>query len=209
MQSKKTILPTIIVALSLLSVPAFSQIKFGVKAGVEMNNPTFSSEAFKVENLTSYQVGPVIEVMFPFSTIDFGFEAALLYSDNRMTVSNLTAGSAQQNVSNRYLNLPVSAKVKIPLASETIKLYANAGPYAGYLISGNKINFDQINQDIKARQFKAGANMEVGLEIFKMVQVGVNYKVQLTDNYATNQPQWDDPLNGKSQKWSITAAVYF
>ena len=209
MKSKKTLLISAIFVLSMLSMPAFSQIRFGVKAGVDLDNPTFSSSAFKVENMTSYHVGPALEAMFPFAVVDFGVEAALLYSDNRMTVANLTEGNGDKDVSNRYLILPVSAKVKFPLGSESFKLYANAGPYAGYLISGDKIDFQSMGDEIKAKSFEAGVNLGLGFELFRLIQVGANYRVKLTDNYATDKPQWDDPLNGKSQTWSISAAVFF
>ena len=66
-----------------------------------------------------------------------------------------------------------------------------------------------MGDDIKAKSFEAGINLGLGFELFRMVQLGANYRVKLTDNYATDKPQWDDPLNGKSQTWSISAAVFF
>jgi hypothetical protein len=201
-----------IVLLSMLALPAFSQVKFGVKADVGLNNPTFDSNALKVENMTSYSIGPSIEAMFPFAVVDFGIEASLLYNDNRMTVSNLSGeGTSPENdVSNRYLMLPVNAKVKFGLGMLLpLRMYATAGPYAGYLISGDKIDLQGIGNDIKAKSFQAGANIGLGVEVLKMVQVGLNYRVQLTDNYGVDQPDWRDPLNGKSHAWSITAAIYF
>src|SRR5690554_5647751 len=98
----------LIVLLSMLALPTFSQIKIGVKADVGLNNPTFNKDALKVENLTSYSIGPSVEIMFPFAVADFGIETALLYSDNRMTVSQIEGEPGKDNdVSNRYLNLPV------------------------------------------------------------------------------------------------------
>lgn len=201
----------LIVLLSMLSLPAFSQVKFGVKADVGLNKPFFETEnVFEVENLTSYSIGPTLEMMFPFAVADFGIEASLLYNDNRMTVSNLTGETRRSSdVSNRYLNLPVNAKAKFGLGMLPLKLFATAGPYAGYLISGDKIDFDDINRDIKAKEFQAGANVGVGVELLNMLQVGVNYSVKLTDNYALDDPNWRDPLNGKTQTWSITGAIYF
>lgn len=198
----------LIVLLSMLAIPAFSQIKIGVKADVGLNNPSFDSDALKVENLTSYSIGPSLEIMFPFAVADFGIETSLLYNDNRMTISNLTDGNTE-DISNRYLTLPVNAKVKFGLGGLPLRLFGTAGPYAGYLISGDKIDFDEIGDDIKAKEFQAGANVGVGLELFKMLQVGVNYRVQLTDNYSLDEPNWRDPLNGKTQTWSITGAIYF
>ena len=90
-----------------------------------------------------------------------------------------------------------------------IKLYGVAGPYVGYLISGEKIDFQGMSDDIKAKSLQAGANIGAGLEVLGMVQVGVNYNVRLTDNYSVDAPNWRDPLNGKSDSWSITASLYF
>ena len=66
-----------------------------------------------------------------------------------------------------------------------------------------------MQDDIRAKEFQAGANIGLGLELFRILQVGVNYGVQLTDNYAVEQPNWEKPLNGKTETWSISAALYF
>jgi len=201
----------ILLLLALLSTPVFSQIKFGVKADVGLNNPTFSTEALKVENMTSYSIGPSVEALLPLTAVDVGFDLSLLYNDNRMSVANLTGNNNGEKieVSNRYLNLPVNVKAKLGLGGLPLKLYGSAGPYIGYLISGDKIDFQSMSDDIKAKSFQAGANIGAGLEILGMVQVGVNYNVKLTDNYSIDTPNWRDPLNGKSDSWSITASLYF
>lgn len=212
MKTKKMIRTSLFILTALMLTPTlFGQIRFGVKADVGLNNPSFDSEAVQVENMTSYSIGPSLEAMFPFAVVDFGIEASLLYNDNRMTVSNLTDGenATSNEVSNRYLYLPLNAKIKFGLGMLPLRMYAVAGPYAGYLISGDEINLEDMQQDLKAKEFQAGANIGLGLELFKMLQVGVNYGVKLTDNYAVERPNWEDPLNGKSETWSITAALYF
>lgn len=212
MKTKKLILCSMAcLIVSLLSAPLSAQIKAGVKADVGLNNPSFDSNTLKVENMTSYSIGPSLEALFPFAVADFGIEASLLYNDNRMTVSSLTDGESagSDEISNRYLYLPLNAKIKFGLGILPVRMYAVAGPYAGYLISGDKINVQNMQEDISAKKFQAGTNIGMGLELFRMLQVGVTYGVQLTDNYAVEQPNWKDPLNGKSDSWSITAALYF
>jgi hypothetical protein len=200
----------VLLLLTMFSVPAFSQIRFGIKADVGLNNPSFSSDALKVENMTSYSIGPSIEAMLlPLGVADLGIEASLLYNDNRMTVSRLTGGEGEKDVSNRYLTLPVNAKLKFGLGALPLRLYAAAGPYAGYLISGDEISIPDISADVKARDFQAGVNVGVGFEVLRFIQVGVNYRVQLTDNYSVDQPDWRDPLNGKSETWNLTGTIYF
>lgn len=201
----------ILLLLALWSTPTFSQIKFGVKADVGLNNPTFSTEALKVENMTSYSIGPSVEALLPLTAVDLGVELSLLYNDNRMSVANLTEDNNGEKVevSNRYLNLPINVKAKLGLGGLPLNLYGTAGPYIGYLISGDEIDFQGMSDDIKAKSFQAGANIGAGLEILGIIQMGVNYSVKLTDNYSVDMPNWRDPLNGKSNSWSITASLYF
>jgi hypothetical protein len=203
---------TILILISILSTPVTSQVKFGVKGSVGLNNPDFNvpGETFNVENMTSYSIGPAIEAMFlPLGAAGFGIEAALLYNDNRMIVSRLQGEGADREVSNRYLNLPVNAKLKFGLGLLPIKLFGTAGPWAGYLIDGDELNLGDVTDGIKAQEFQAGANLGFGVDILNMIQVGLNYSVKLTDNYSENIPNWSEPLNGKTESWTITGTIYF
>lgn len=209
MKTKKLFLSSLILFL-MIGVTASAQVRFGVKAEVGLNNPEFTTEdVVRVENMTTYSIGPSIEAMFPLGIGDVGVDATLFYNDNRMTIANIENGTSNQDVANRYLLLPVNAKIKFGLGAIPLKLYAAAGPYAAYLISGDEVDFQQMGNDIKAKSFQAGANLGFGVEFLRMIQLGLNYRVQLTDNYAIDQPDWRDPLNGKTQTWSINAAVYF
>lgn len=202
----------VVIFILLLSSPIFAQVNFGVRASVGLNNPEFKTldETFNVENMTSYSIGPSIEAMFlPLGVANFGIDAALLYNDNRMTISNLTGEGGDRDVSNRYLNLPVNAKLKMGLGLLPLRLFATAGPWAGYLIDGDKIDIQGLTDDVKAKEFQAGANLGIGLELLSFLQVGLNYSVKLTDNYSVDVPNWHDPLNGKNESWTITGTIYF
>jgi hypothetical protein len=196
-----------ILLLAMLSVPAFSQLRFGVRADVGLNNPSFSTEALKVDNLTSFSVGPSLELMIP--VVNFGVDIALLYNNNRMNVATLTGGTrGESEKANHYLLLPVNAKKKFGLGILPAQLYASAGPYIGYLISGDKVNIGDIAEDVKAKDFQAGLGFGFGIEVFKSLQVGANYRVQLTDNYATDKPDLN-LFNKKKSAWNLSATLYF
>jgi len=200
-----------LIVLSAFSFQSYSQVKWGVKADVGLNNPSFNSEALKVENMTSFSVGPTIEAMIlPLGMKTLGIEASLLYNDNRMKVENVqNGGNMSEEISNRYLNLPVNAKLKFGLGLLPLRMFVAAGPYAALRVGGDKINFSDVTEDIKSKSFQAGVNIGMGVEVLKMIQVGINYSGRLTDNYSVDRPNWKDPLNGKSSTWSITGAVYF
>lgn len=86
---KKLVFNTTIIILSVLALPAFSQIRFGVRGDIGLNNPTYKSDVLKVENTTNYSIGPSMETMLPLFVADVGVDASLLYSNNRMTVSKI------------------------------------------------------------------------------------------------------------------------
>ncbi len=196
-------LSAVALMFSLATAPAIAQIKVGVKGGIELESSS-SKDLLEVENLTSYYVGPAVEVMFPFTAVNFGLETALLYSDSRMNLQGAT-----ETVSNRHLMLPVNVKVRFGLGSNLLKMYAAAGPYAGYLISSEELKISGIGEDFKSKKFAAGINAGAGFELFKMVQVGVNYRVKLTDDYSASDKNWKDALNDNKGVLSITAALFF
>lgn len=204
MKTKK-LLWTVVVAfmLSFLAMPAVAQIKVGVKGGIELES-TSSKDVFKVDNLTSYYVGPAVEIMFPFTAVNFGLDAALLYSDSRMDLQGAT-----ESISNRHLVLPLNAKIRFGLGSQLLKMYVTAGPYTGYLISDEKISFSGIGEDVKSKKFAAGLNAGAGFELFKMVQLGINYRLKFTDDFSSGTKSLKDALNDNKGVLSISAALFF
>ena len=67
---KKLVFNTTIIILSVLALPAFSQIRFGVRGDIGLNNPTYKSDVLKVENTTNYSIGPSMETMLPLFVAD-------------------------------------------------------------------------------------------------------------------------------------------
>ena len=126
---------------------------------------------------------------------------------NRMTVSKIDENISKK-ITNHYIKLPLNLKAKFGIGLHLVKMYATAGPYAAYLISGEKIDLDEAAKDIKAKSFEAGANLGLGFEVLRIFQIGVNCGFKLTDNYKTDKPDWSDPLNGKTTCWSITGSIY-
>jgi len=204
MKKNRLLVVVLIVAFSTITTAGYAQIRLGLRGEVGLNKATFSKDAIKVENLNSFKIGPTVEVMLPI--MDLGFEASLLYNNNKMEIRD--DGSAWQKVeeTNHYIDIPVNLKYKFGLILP-VKIYAAAGPYARIHIGGDE-DFKKISDDIKAKSFEAGINLGLGLELFKRLAVGVNYGLPLTDNYSANKPEWTDAFNNKDGLWSLQATVY-
>ena len=191
----------LIILMAFIAVPAKSQLKFGVKGGLNISSVHLNSESLKADNVTGFQIGPMIETTIPL--IGVGLDAAILYSQKGMDVKSETGTST--NVKTDYIDVPVNLKWKFGLP--IIKGYLAAGPYIGFRVGGDKfweIPGSVVGQ-VKAKNFSAGLNFGAGVELISHLQVGINYGLGLTDNYSAEK--YD--LNAKNRGWSVTAAILF
>lgn len=189
----------LVILMVFIAVPAKSQLKFGVKGGLNISSVHMNSDILKADNVTGFQIGPMIETTLPL--IGIGLDAAILYSQKGVdmkTEGTVTSTSMKTD----YLDIPVNLKWKfgIPL----VKAYLSAGPYVGFRVGGDKI-WNVLGEQIKAKNFSAGLNFGVGAELISHLQVGINYGLGLTDNYSSDK--FD--MKAKNRGWSITAAVLF
>lgn len=191
----------LIILMAFIAVPAKSQLKFGVKGGVNISSVHLNSDILKADNVTGFQIGPMLETTIPL--IGVGLDAAILYSQKGMDVKSETGIST--NVKTDYIDIPVNLKWKFGLP--ILKAYLAAGPYVGFRVGGDKfwdIPGSVIGQ-MKAKNFGAGFNFGAGVELIRHLQVGVNYGLGLTDNYSADKVDF----SAKNRGWSITAAILF
>jgi len=203
--------------LAILLLSVFSMqagVKLGVKGGVNLANAAISRSTLQTDNFTGYQAGPIIEFS---SLTGLGFDAAVLYSESGIKFTDgLTINNYKDKVS--ILNIPVNLKYKISLVN-ILGCYLSAGPYVGFNLNAqNNLsqNKDLILNEWKRKQFGAGVNFGAGFELFKHLQIGVNYQLALTDDYSYGISNTDKDgnitfpaFNAKTRIWSITAAYFF
>lgn len=191
----------LLVLLAFLAVPVQAQFKFGIKGGVNISSVHLNSDVLKADNVTGFQIGPMIETTVPL--LGIGLDAAILYSQKGMDIKSGTGTST--NVKTDYLDIPVNLKWKFGLP--IIKAYLTAGPYVGFRVGGDKF-WDvpgSVVGQVKAKSFNAGLNFGAGVELISHLQVGFNYGLGLSENYSAEK--FD--LNAKNRGWSITAAILF
>lgn len=184
----------------MLGSIAFSQIRLGAKAGVNLSGVT-SHESFKDENVTGFHIGPSVEWLINGT---FGVEGALLYSQKGLKFEN-----GEQVSKNKvgYLEIPLSLKYRLNLV-EGVKPFLSAGPYLNFKVDGDD-NFDAITDGVKnqwkAKSFGAGLTFGAGVELFNFLQVGARYDLGITDNYEASNGKY----SVKDRTWSAVVGVYF
>jgi opacity protein-like surface antigen len=173
-----------IVFIVLLSIPAFSQIKFGLTAGVSttsLNMPTIKTvtsgtTSFTVDGLTAAKYGFHGGAFLRVTLFGLYIEPELLFSTrtNEYTVTNVQstlATVAKQNFNK--LDLPVMVGFKLG------PLRIDAGPSGSLLINSPK---DLIaNPDYKSNYTKMTIGYQAGLgfDLFNRLTFDVRYEGSL------------------------------
>ena len=179
-----------------------AQVKFGVKAGLNLSSISMSeldNWDRIADSRTGFQVGPIMEITVPL--LGVGADIAVLYSQRGASIQGETFKSD-------FIEVPLNLKWKfgLPIA----KVYVAAGPYIGFSI-GDSV-WKNLKTQMENDSFSAGLNIGAGVELLSHLQVGANYTYGLTNNYGGDLSIGDQLFKGNDGKvrgWSITAAYLF
>ncbi|MCF2602787.1 PorT family protein [Parabacteroides distasonis] len=205
MIDRRMIVGLVFAALLFLGIgQASAQVRLGVKGGLNIASVHFSTDVLQSDNVTGFQIGPMIEGSLPL--VGLGFDAAILYAQKGLETK--TVSGEKTSLKNDYIDVPVNLKWKLGLP--IMKVYLAAGPYVGFRVGGNKIwelPGSMVDQ-VKTKSFSAGLNFGAGVELISHLQVGLNYGLGLTNNYSMESLSLTKS-DGKNRGWSVTAAILF
>lgn len=202
MKNLKRMLFVVAVVLMGLSASA-GGFRFGVKAGVALNNLHFSKDAINdlkdKDNQAGFTGGVMAEFTIP--VVNLGVDASLMYV-HRPAIENEN-GKMKRD----YIEIPVNFKYKVslPFVGDLITPYAFTGPSFAF-----KTGKSEIKDFVKSKKCDIAWNVGLGVELLKHVQVGASYGFGITKAVelmgANNQPAG---IDGKNRYWTITAAYLF
>jgi len=177
----------VILLAVMISIPAISQLKFGLKAGVSTTNLTMETLKTLTSGTTTYTVDALTEAKYGFHggvflrlTV-FGFyiqpELLLATRSYEYTVTNIT--NAQNPVSSivkqnfNKLDIPVMVGFKIG------PLRLNAGPSASLLINSPKELIDSPDFETMYSRMTIGYQAGIGVDILKSLTFDLRYEGSL------------------------------
>ena len=203
MKKKMTIITFAILWMSAFSLQA--GVRIGAKAGVNLSTASVSTDAIKTENLTGFQVGPIIEIS---GLTGFGVDAAILYSEQGFRIKSDKSADAEVEAKSSTIDIPVNLKLKLSLA-DMVGGYLTAGPYLSFNVN-EETTYNDIKTDWGDKKFGVGLNFGAGVEVLKHLQLGINYQLALNNDYSNFNFRDDiKDLGAKTRIWSITAAFFF
>ena len=181
---KRVILISLVV---LVSLPAFSQIKFGLKAGVSTTNLSMADVKTVTSGNTTYTVDAVTSAKYGFhggafvrlSLFGIYLQPELLFSTrtNEYTISNttnlqsVTSYTAKQSFNK--LDIPVMLGLKLG------PLRINAGPVGSLLINSPKALIKDPDYKNNYNKMTIGYQAGVGFDIFNILTFDLRYEGSL------------------------------
>ncbi len=193
---------SLLFAISLLAaVPAHAQLKFGVKAGMNLAEKPSDLKGISADGATGFFVGPMAKVTIP--VIGLGLEADVLYSRTGAEVAGeeVNKNSIEIPVYLRYeFSLPVLRKVAAPFVA--------VGPQFGYAFGSTDEMTDWGKYEYKKSNLSL--NLGAGAIVLNKIQLHVNYNIALgkTSEMKVGNVA-EAAIDSKTNTWQVSAAWLF
>ncbi len=187
------------------ALASFSQVRFGVKAGLNLASQKFSGFGINItgDNLVGFNVGGVVDIPVASS---FYFQPGVSFS-LRGTKSTFLDETAKTTLN--YVDVPLNLMYKVKASKVAVVILA--GPNIGFGISGKSIS-DTDSEDVKfgsdedqVKRLDFGLNFGAGVEFGKF-QVTAQYGLGLSN--LANTADGDDS-KVKNNVISFNAAYFF
>lgn len=193
-----------------MSLPSQAQVKFGLKAGLNLTNISLGeSISANLKSKEGFHVGPTVKIGLPVTGLSL--DASALY-DQRSAKVEANNGSSE-TIKSQSLQIPVNIRYGVGLGS-VANLFAFAGPQFGFNLGDKtkEIFNNAANWTLKSSNLSA--NVGIGATILGHLQVTANYNFALgktgeIEVWDGVKNTWNAVTDGKTSAWQISAAYFF
>lgn len=208
---KKSVLSLIMVLAMVAVLPVGAQVKFGVKAGVNLSQMSMDKDVFNTSNRAGFFMGPTLKVGLP--VLGLGLDLSALYNRQEAKVEGIN-NKVNTVLKQQQLIVPVNVKYSIGVGSAA-NIFVFAGPQIAFNI-GDKVKRISEIQDQAAQWTLQSSNFSVnaglGMTVATHFQVTANYNVGVG---KTGDITWENvkenTVSRKTQgsSWCVGLAYFF
>ena len=188
------------------SASAGGPLRFGVKAGVNVNEMKFNESAFDASNRSGFTGGVTLQFVAPI--LNIGVDASVMYTHRQNRIYFTEDGETEGITSNSdYIEIPVNFRwnISVPLISKVVTPYLFTGPDFSFLMSNKN-----VKNAWSTRTFALGWNFGLGLRFVDHLEIGASYGLGITNSASADNALYGKNLaDGKNRFWTITAAWLF
>ena len=192
----------VLVAATLVTIPAQAQFKFGLKGGLNLTDMSFSVDDVDVSNRAGFFIGPTAKFTLPI--VGLGLDASVLYDQREATLKG-----TDDTIKQQAINIPINLRYDIGLGS-LAAVYLAAGPQFGFNIGDKHQTLVEDVSEWKLNDSNFSVNVGLGVMLLGHLQVGANYNIVCgKTGEVTVIDGVEEAFRGRSNTWQISAAYYF
>ncbi|MBD5279378.1 MAG: porin family protein [Bacteroides sp.] len=207
MKNYKKVILTLLVAILGMGA-ANAQLRFGVKAGLNLNSLHLSNvkDNLKDDNKCGFTAGLMTEFQIP--VIGLCFDLSAMYTHMSSEINN---GNEEVGLAKNFLEVPINIKYKIglPVVSRIVTPFIFTGPSFAFRLDKNK---DDIAHYIQTKGTQTVWNVGIGVELIRHLQIQGGYGFGM--NNIAKKVADANSINANFTKlrnnyWTVTAAWLF
>ena len=193
----------VLVAATLVAIPAQAQFKFGLKGGLNITDMSLSSdELFETSNRAGFFIGPTVKFTLPI--VGLGIDASALYDQREAKVKG-----SDSKLKQKAINIPINLRYDIGLGS-LAAIYLAAGPQFGFNIGDKHQTLIEDVADWNLNTSNFSVNVGAGVMLLSHLQVGANYNIVCgKTGEVTVFDGVREVVRGRSNTWQVSLAYYF
>jgi hypothetical protein len=185
--------------LVLLALPAWSQVRVGLRAGLTVNRLSLDRDFIDSGNRAGYTGGLVLDLNIP--VVGLGIEASAMYTYRR---DHLT--SENHTYKRHYIDIPVYARYRLtlPRVERYVAPYVFTGPSFSILFD------DDAPVTINNSRTYTSWDVGGGVDLFNRLRVTATYGIGMSKAMKViGQDYNGEQVNGKDRYWTLSAALLF
>ena len=192
----------VLVAATLVTIPAQAQFKLGLKGGLNLTDMSFSVDDVDVSNHAGFFIGPTAKFTLPI--VGLGLDASVLYDQREAKLKG-----TDDKIKQQAINIPINLRYDIGLGS-LAAVYLAAGPQFGFNIGDKHQTLVEDVSEWKLNDSNFSVNVGLGVMLLGHLQVGANYNIVCgKTGEVTVIDGVEEAFRGRSNTWQISAAYYF
>lgn len=196
----------LLVFVTLMSLSASAQLKFGVKGGLDLTNYTANGaymENLKGATRTGYYIGPTMK----FCPVSFvGVDVSALFEQRSVEM-------AKADVKQQSIVFPANLRIQIPF-SRLLAVSVFGGPQIGFNLSGSKeVSYKDQVREWKWKMSNLSGNVGIGIILFKHLEITGSYNLGLGQTGEFKREKLESAIENiddtRFNSWQLGMAVYF
>ena len=176
----------------MIAMTATAQTRFGIIAGIVIENEMPSEDEKKNNNQVGYTAGAIVDFDLPVQGL--GLEAGAKYTKHTYGKPSMEQYSVDVPIHVRY-------RLEVPVVEKVVAPYAFTGPSVSAGVS-NKM--PTRLSDVK---MSLSWNVGAGVQMFKHVRVAATYSIQVSKTDVVNNGVLVKGKKGNC--WTISASYMF